>query len=40
MIFLKIVIGVFVLLEIGNIVILYSMPDSKLANAMGYFNAW
>lgn len=40
MLFLKIVIGVFVLLEIGNIVILYAMPDSKLANAMGYFKAW
>ena len=40
MILLKIVIGVFVLLEIGNVVILYAMPDSKLANAMGYFKAW
>jgi hypothetical protein len=40
MILLKIVIGVFVLLEIGNVVILYTMPDSKLANAMGYFKAW
>jgi hypothetical protein len=40
MTFLKIVIGVFVLLEVGNVVILYFMPDSKLANAMGYFKAW
>jgi hypothetical protein len=40
MIILKIVIGIFVLLEIGNVVILYMMPDSKLANAMGYFKAW
>ncbi|HDD61256.1 MAG: hypothetical protein DRI65_11225 [Chloroflexota bacterium] len=40
MIWLKIVIALFVMLEIGNIMILYFMPDSKLANAMGYFKAW
>lgn len=40
MVLLKIVIGAFVLLEIGNVAILYFMPDSKLANAMGYFKAW
>jgi len=40
MIWLKIAIGLFVILEIGNIMILYFMPDSKLANAMGYFKAW
>ena len=40
MILLKIVIGVFVILELGNVVILYAMPDSRLANAMGYFKAW
>jgi hypothetical protein len=40
MIWLKIAIVVFVVLELGNIVILYFMPDSKLANAMGYFKAW
>jgi len=40
MIWLKIAIVLFVVLEIGNIMVLYFMPDSKLANAMGYFNAW
>jgi len=40
MIWLKIAIGLFMVLEIGNIAILYLMPDSKLANAMGYFKAW
>jgi len=40
MIWLKIAILIFVLLEIGNIGILYFLPDSKLANAMGYFKAW
>ena len=40
MLFLKIVIGAFVLLEISNVAVLYFMPDSKLANAMGYFKAW
>jgi len=40
MIWLKIAIGIFMVMEIGNIVILYFMPDSKLANAMGYFKAW
>ena len=40
MIWLKIAITLFVMLEIGNIMILYFMPDSKLANAMGYFKAW
>ena len=40
MIWLKIAIALFVILEISNIMILYFMPDSKLANAMGYFKAW
>jgi cytochrome b561 len=40
MLLLRIAIGVFVVLEIGNVVILYVMPDSRLANAMGYFKAW
>ena len=40
MILLKIVISAFVLLEISNVAVLYLMPDSKLANAMGYFKAW
>jgi hypothetical protein len=40
MIWLKVAIGIFMVLEIGNIAILYFMPDTKLANAMGYFKAW
>ena len=40
MIWLRIAIIAFVVLEIGNIGILYFLPDSKLANAMGYFKAW
>lgn len=40
MIWLKVAIGIFMVLEIGNIAILYFMPDAKLANAMGYFKAW
>lgn len=40
MIWLKIAIALFIMLEIGNIVTLYFLPDSKLANAMGYFKAW
>lgn len=40
MIWLKVAIGIFMVLEIGNITILYFMPDTKLANAMGYFKAW
>lgn len=40
MIWLKIAIALFVMLEIGNIMILYFLPDSKLANAMGFFKAW
>ncbi len=40
MIWLRIAIGLFVFLELGNVMILYFRPDSKLANAMGYFKAW
>ena len=40
MILLKIAIMVFVVLEISNVGILYFLPDSKLANGMGYFKAW
>jgi len=40
MIWLKISLALFVILEIGNIMILYFRPGSKLANAMGYFKAW
>jgi hypothetical protein len=37
---IKIVIAVFLCLETGNILILYFLPDSKLANGMGAFKAW
>ena len=37
---IKIVIAIFLCLETGNILILYFMPDSKLANGMGAFRAW
>ena len=36
----KIVITIFIFLETGNIIILYFLPDSKLANGMGAFKAW
>lgn len=36
----KIVIAIFLCLETGNILILYFLPDSKLANGMGAFKAW
>ena len=37
---IKIVIAIFLCLETGNILILYFLPDSKLANGMGAFRAW
>ena len=37
---IKIVIAIFLCLETGNILILYFMPDSRLANGMGAFRAW
>lgn len=40
MYWIKIVIAVFLCLETGNILILYFLPDSKLANGMGAFKAW
>lgn len=36
----KVAITIFILLETGNIAILYFLPDSKLANGMGAFKAW
>jgi fatty acid desaturase len=40
MIFAKIVIVVFMLLELSNILALYFYPGSKYANAVGVFSAW
>ena len=40
MLFLKIALVAFVLLEIGNVVILYFFPDMTIANGMGAFKAW
>jgi len=37
---IKTVIAIFLCLETGNILILYFLPDSKLANGMGAFRAW
>ena len=40
MTFAKIVIYVFLLLELSNVLALYFYPDSKYANAVGVFSAW
>lgn len=40
MIWLKTAIVLFIIMEVGNIIILYFLPESKLANGMGYFKAW
>lgn len=40
MIFIKIVIFVFILLESSNVLALYFAPGSKYANAVGVFTAW
>lgn len=37
---IRIGITIFMLLEIGNIFVLYFFPDSKLANGMGVYKAW
>ncbi len=36
----KIVIVVFILLELSNVLALYFAPGSKMANAVGVFSAW
>ncbi len=36
----KFVITIFIILETGNVIILYFFPDQRLANGMGYFKAW
>ena len=38
--FAKFVITVFMLLELSNVIALYFFPGSKMANAVGVFNAW
>ena len=40
MVFLKIVIAFFLVMEITNIAALYFFPETKLANSVGIFNAW
>lgn len=40
MIWIKIAIIIFVVLETGNILMMYFMPDSKIGNGIGVFNAW
>lgn len=38
--FAKIVLLVFIFLELSNVLALYFFPGSKYANAVGVFNAW
>lgn len=40
MLFIRIVIISFILLESTNVLSLYFFPDSKLANGIGIFSAW
>jgi len=40
MIWIKIAIIVFVILETGNIMMMYFFPDSKMGNGVGVFKAW
>jgi len=40
MIWIKIAIIVFVVLEVGNIMMMYFLPDSKMGNGIGVFRAW
>lgn len=40
MLIVKIVIAVFMLLELSNVFALYFYPGSKYANAVGVFSAW
>jgi hypothetical protein len=40
MIWIKIAIIAFIILETGNIMILYFLPDSKMGNGVGVFKAW
>lgn len=40
MIFIKVVILIFVLLELSNVLALYFAPGTRYANAVGVFSAW
>lgn len=37
---LQIGIMIFTIIEIGNIMLLYFMPESRMGNGVGVFNAW
>lgn len=40
MLFLKIILGLFILLELSNSFVMFLMPDSKYVHGMGMFPAW
>ena len=40
MIWIKIAIIAFIILETGNIMLMYFLPDSKMGNSIGVFKAW
>jgi len=40
MIWIKIAIIAFIILETGNIMMMYFLPDSKMGNGVGVFKAW
>jgi len=40
MVWIKLALSGFLLLEISNVIALYFFPDSKMANSVGVFNAW
>ncbi len=40
MIWIKIAIIAFIILEMGNIMMMYFLPDSKMGNGVGLFKAW
>ncbi len=40
MIWIKIAITAFIILETGNIIMMYFLPDSKMGNGVGVFKAW
>jgi hypothetical protein len=40
MIWIKIAIIAFIILETGNIIMMYFLPDSKMGNGVGVFKAW
>jgi len=40
MIWIKVAVIVFIILETGNIMMMYFFPDSKMGNGVGVFKAW